>query len=29
LEHFRDSVWSFPRRGELVVVVVALDKAEH
>ena len=28
-EHLRDDVWSLPWRRELVVVLVALDEAEH
>ena len=28
-EHLNDDVQSFPRRRELVVVLVALDEVEH
>ena len=28
-EHLYDDVWSLPRWRELVVVLVALDEAEH
>ena len=28
-EHFRDGIWSLPWRRELVMVFVALDKAEY
>ena len=28
-EHLCDNVWSLPRRGELVVVLVALDEVEN
>ena len=28
-EHFYDDVQSFPRRRELVTVLIALDKAEY
>ena len=28
-EHLRDGVRSFPRRGELVMVFVALDEVKH
>ena len=28
-EHLRDDIWSLPQRGELVVMLVALDKTEH
>ena len=29
LEHLRDDVWSLPRWGELVTILVALDEAEN